>query len=187
MTLKHLFMTILLMISTWSGYYLYYEYTKNGQQIVPDQQVPVFTGRNTSNNNYDENGVRNYQINAKALERFAKTGETNFTTPHLFVYQDGKVKEWEIISDIGVLNKKHVLYLSGNVIVKNLLPEAAFETMTTDSLTIELSTKDFMTEDVVNLVGPTFETTGVGMKGNFTSQQATLLKNVQGIYEAFTN
>lgn len=187
MTLKHLFMTILLMISTWSGYYLYYEYTKNGQQIVPDQQVPVFTGRNTSNNNYDENGVRNYQINAKALERFAKTGETNFITPHLFVYQDGKVKEWEIISDIGVLNKKHVLYLSGNVIVKNLLPEAAFETMTTDSLTIELSTKDFMTEDVVNLVGPTFETTGVGMKGNFTSQQATLLKNVQGIYEAFTN
>ena len=187
MTLKHLFMAILLMISSWSGYYLYYEYTQNDSQIITDQQVPVFTGRNTSNNNYDESGVRNYQINAKALERFAKTGETNFTTPHLFVFKDGETKEWEIISDVGVLNKKHELYLSGNVIVKNLLPEAAFETMTTDSLTIELTTKDFMTEDVVNLVGPTFETTGVGMKGNFTSQQTTLLKNVQGIYEAFTN
>ena len=187
MTLKHLFMAILLMISSWSGYYLYYEYAQNDLQISVDQQVPVFTGRNTSNNNYDENGIRNYQINAKALERFAQTGETNFTTPHLFVFKNGKIKEWEIISDVGALNKKHILYLSGNVIVKNLLPEAAFETMTTDSLTIELTTKDFMTEDVVNLVGPTFETTGVGMKGNFTVQQATLLENVQGIYEAFTN
>ncbi|RYU69134.1 LPS export ABC transporter periplasmic protein LptC [Aliivibrio finisterrensis] len=186
MTLKHFFMAILLMVSSWSGYYLYYEYAQNNQQIAPDQQVPVFTGRDISNNNYDESGVRNYQIDAKALERFAKTGETNFTTPHLFVFKDGALKEWEIISDIGVLNKKHELNLSGNVIVKNLLPGAAFDTMTTDSITIELSTKDFSTEDVVNLVGPTFETTGVGMKGNFTSQQTTLLKNVQGIYEAFT-
>lgn len=187
MTLKHLFMTILLMISSWSGYYLYYEYAQNDQQIVPDQQVPVFTGSNVSNNNYNESGVRNYQINAKALARFAKTGETNFTTPHLFVFKDGELKEWEIISDTGVLNKQHELYLSGNVIVKNLLPEAAFDTMTTDSITIQLSTKDFTTEDVVNLVGPTFETTGVGMKGNFTTQQTTLLENVQGIYEAFTH
>ncbi|OCH25188.1 LPS export ABC transporter periplasmic protein LptC [Aliivibrio sp. 1S128] len=187
MTLKHFCMAILLVISSWSGYYLYYEYSQNEQQITPDQQVPVFTGKNVSNNNYAENGVRNYQINAKALARFSQTGETNFTTPHLFVFKDGEIKEWEIISDLGVLDKKHILYLNGNVIVKNLLPDAAFETMTTDSLTIDLSTKDFMTEDVVNLVGPTFETTGVGMKGNFSTQQATLLKNVQGIYEAFTN
>ncbi|MBB1313145.1 MULTISPECIES: LPS export ABC transporter periplasmic protein LptC [Aliivibrio] len=186
MTLRHLFMTLLLLIASWSGYYLYYEYAKSEQQVIPDLQTPVFTGKNVSNNNYDENGVRNYQINAKALARFAQTGNTDFTVPHLFVFKEGKVKEWEIISDVGVLNEDHTLYLTGNVIIKNLLPEAAFDTMTTDSMTIELTTKDFMTDDVVNLVGPTFETTGVGMKGNFTSQQTTLLENVQGIYEAFT-
>ncbi|MCE7567768.1 LPS export ABC transporter periplasmic protein LptC [Aliivibrio fischeri] len=186
MSLKHLFMAVLLMICSWSGYNLYYDYVKGEQQTTPDQQVPVFTGKGITNNNYDVSGIRNYQINAKALARFGKTGETNFTTPHLFVFKDGELKEWEIISDLGVLNKKHELYLSGNVIVKNLLPNAAFETMTTDSMKIELTTKDFMTEDVVNLIGPTFETTGVGMKGNFTSQEATLLENVQGIYEAFT-
>ena len=187
MTLKHLFTITLLMISSWSAYYLYDKYVQNEQQVTPNQQVPVFTGKMISNNNYDENGVRNYQINAKELARYAQSGETNFTTPHLFVFKDGEQKEWEIISDVGVLNKKHELYLTGNVTVRNLLPEAAFETMTTDSIKIELTTKDFTTEDVVSLVGTTFQTTGVGMKGNFANQQTTLLENVQGIYEAFTH
>lgn len=187
MTLKHLFITILLLISSWSAYYLYYESVKSDVQVNPDQKVPVFTGQDISNNNYNESGVRNYQINAKALARFAKTGETSFTAPHLFVFEHGETKEWEIRSDFGVLNNKHELYLTGNVTIKNLLPEAAFNTMKTDSINIKLTTKDFMTEDVVSLVGSTFETTGVGIKGNFAHQQATLLENVQGIYEAFTH
>ena len=81
---------------------------------------------------------------------------------------------------------RQALYACEFALVVKDNPEAAFDTMTTDSMTIELTTKDFMTDDVVNLVGPTFETTGVGMKGNFTNQQTTLLENVQGIYEAFT-
>ncbi len=186
MTLKRLSIGLLLLICGWSGHYLYTEYTKSNQQITPDQQVPVFTGLNISNNNYNENGVRNYQIDATSLERFAKTGKTHFIRPNLFVFKNGAIKEWEIISDTGVLDKNHTLYLTGNVIVKNLLPGASFNTMTTKSIIIKLSNKDFSTKDVVNLVGPTFKTTGVGMKGNFTSQQATLLKDVQGIYEAFT-
>lgn len=58
--------------------------------------------------------------------------------------------------------------------------------MATDKILIHLDNRDFWADNPVLLVGPTFETKGEAMKGNFAKNIATLYNNVQGRYETLT-
>jgi lipopolysaccharide export system protein LptC len=187
MSLSRLLFVLLLLVGSWSGYYLYDKNSQPEKQIAPDKELPIFTGGNLTNTSFNENGVRNYRVYSTHLEYFAQSGETHFYQPIFTVFREGETEEWRITSNQATLSNKNELLMEGDVVVHNLLPDATFTTMKTESLQLELITKDFMTEEDVFLVGPMFETMGHAMKGNFDSHNAELYNSVQGRYEAPKN
>lgn len=183
MTGSRIFQILLAAIIVFSGYYLLTNQEQTEVQIAPSAEVPQFTGVNVTNTNFDQEGVRNYQITSDQLEYYAESGNTIFDNIVLYVYREGITEEWQVVSNVGVLNKKHQLVLTGNVVATNLLPGASFNTMTTDKMIIELDSKDFNTDVEVTLTGPLFVNVGQAMKGNLGDNEAILFNSVQGIYE----
>ncbi|MCG7498149.1 LPS export ABC transporter periplasmic protein LptC [Vibrio sp. Of7-15] len=187
MSLARLLFILLMVVSSWAGYYLFDKQNQEVKQVIPSAEVPVFSGTHLTNTSYTEGGVRNYRIYSRSLDHYSSTGETHFVSPLLTIFREGDVTEWQISSDNAVLDNEHALLMTGNVVIHNLIQGASFESMTTDSLNIQLIEKDFMTDDAVRLFGPQFQTTGQAMRGNFERYEAKLLNKVQGRYEALRN
>jgi lipopolysaccharide export system protein LptC len=186
MSLPRVGYLVLLFVISWSAYYLFDKQQSYDIQVEPNTELPMFSGKGLTNTSYTDNGLRSYVITSASLDHYAKSGDTHFQSPVLKVYREGSILEWELSADTGVLNKDHILVLSANVNVKNLLPESGFSIMSTDSISIQLENRDFWTDGQVVLVGPQFETVGGAMVGNFADHHATLQEHVQGRYETLT-
>lgn len=186
MTLSRIIYAILLMITVYSAYYLYGTSRITAIQVTPDLELPALSGQFVDNTSFTEKGVRSYRVTSQYLDHYAKSGDTVFEYPVLYIYRDGETQEWEVTADRGVLTKDQVLTLYDNVLAKNLLPDASFDTMATQKLFIKLDNRDFWADTAVMLLGPTFETKGNAMEGNFADNVATLYNKVQGRYETLT-
>ncbi|GAB2669325.1 LPS export ABC transporter periplasmic protein LptC [Vibrio panuliri] len=186
MSLTRIGYLVLIAIIAASGYYLMRDQADYDIQVEPDVELPIFTGQGLVNTSFNAQGVRSYVITSARLNNYASNGDTIFEYPVLKVYQQGSTQEWEITADHGTLSKDHVLVLKSNVLAKNLLPDSGFDTLSTDTISIQLDNRDFWADNQVTLVGPQFETVGQAMKGNFAENTATLYKHVQGRYETLT-
>lgn len=183
MSLSRIIYTLLVFIAAWSGYYLLENEHKADIQVAPNLELPSFSGETLTNTSYGIKGIRNYVITSTHLDYYAKSGNTIFEQPVLKVYQDGKIVEWKITAEKGILSSNKILTLYDNVVAHNLLADSSFDSMTTAKLSIDLVSRDFWTETKVHLQGPQFKTTGQSMKGNFADQNALLYNHVQGRYE----
>ncbi|MGF1721536.1 LPS export ABC transporter periplasmic protein LptC [Vibrio kyushuensis] len=183
MSLSRIIYLLLFFVITWSTYYLYDKEQEFDIQVAPDQELPMFTGRDIENVSYTESGIRSYIITSVYLENFAESGDTWFDLPVLKIYKEGTEQEWEITADRALLDSDQILTLYDNVIANNLLAESGFDTMSTEELSIKLTNRDFWADNQVVLVGPQFETEGQAMKGNFADNNAVLYNYVQGRYE----
>ncbi|PJC85898.1 LPS export ABC transporter periplasmic protein LptC [Vibrio sp. HA2012] len=186
MSLSRIIYALLLLIAAYSTYYLYNGRDQDTQQVAPSSELPTLSGQDVDNITYDEDGVRNYRIASAFLDHYASSGNTVFTSPVLSVYREGHTEEWRIIAEQGILTQEQILTLQGNILAKNLLPEASFDTMATDKLVIHLKNRDFWADNQVLLAGPDFETQGQKMKGNFGDNTATLYDRVHVRYETLT-
>ncbi len=186
MSISRVLYTMVFIVAAYSAYYLFGARNVEVVQVIPDIEVPALSGRNVDNTNYNDSGTRSYRITSNYLDHYAVSGDTRFEYPVLYIYKDGEIQEWEITADRGILDKDHVLTLYDNVLAKNLLPDAGFDTMATDRLSIHLDNRDFWADNPVLLVGPAFENKGQAMKGNFGKNIATLFNHVQGRYETLT-
>ncbi|OEF28446.1 LPS export ABC transporter periplasmic protein LptC [Vibrio rumoiensis] len=186
MSLSKLTYLVLFFIASWSAYYLYEKSATDVDQVAPSTEAPMFTGSDLYNTSYDINGLRNYKIHSTSLEHYAQTGKTTFYQPRLIVYREGTIDEWVVTSDTGVLDKENVLTLNGNVVARNTLPDSSFDKLTTDTMQLNLKTKDFSSDTKVTMTGPQFINIGNAMKGNFDANVATLFNQVQGKYETLT-
>ncbi len=187
MILKRLFYALLIVICAWAGYYLLQQHWKSNEQVSLNTEQPMFVGSHVSNTAFNTAGVRSYQIDATRLEHFSKTGNTDFTKPILWVYQNGTQAEWRVIADNAQLTKAHILTLSGHVKAFNLEPNSLLKNITTDNLQLNLITKEFNTQAQVIINGENFQNIGTGMTGNMDKGTATLLNSVKGRYEAIQN
>ncbi|MBW3697470.1 LPS export ABC transporter periplasmic protein LptC [Vibrio sp. T187] len=186
MSLSRILYLILIFICTWSAYYLYDKESSHTVQVAPNLELPMFSGKKLDNITYNPDGIRSHQIESTHLDHYAKSGDTIFENPILSVFRDGHTIEWQVTARRAVMSEDQELTLYDNVVVKNLLPDASFDTMTTDKFIIELVSRDFRSDTPVHMIGPQFETEGQAMKGNFDSNTATLFNNVQGRYETLT-
>ncbi|OAN16540.1 LPS export ABC transporter periplasmic protein LptC [Photobacterium jeanii] len=187
MTLHKLLYTFAFIVCVVTGFYLFDKYWQDDVQVTPDAEKPMFTGSVVTNTAYTEAGVRSYQVDSDYLEHFSSTGDTDFTKPVLWVFRDGSETEWRISSNDATLDQDQILYMKGNVRIFNLLPESTLKVIQTDTLRIDLISKDFDTSDHVTMTGDAFINEGDGMTGNMDRSVATLLKNVKGRYESIQN
>jgi len=186
MSLSRILYTLLIFAATWCGYYLMDNAHKADIQVTPNLELPTFSGNTLSNTSYGTKGIRNYEITSLHLDYYAKSGNTIFEKPILRIYQNGKIIEWKIVAEKGILTSNKILTLYDNVIANNLLADSSFDSMKAARLSINLINRHFWTETKVSLQGPQFQTMGQAMKGNFADQKALLYNHVQGKYENIT-
>ena len=186
MSFTRLIYLLLAFVIAWCGYYLLTPKQDNRAQIAPNLELPMFSGNELENITYGKDGVRSYVIHSAHLEHYAKSGDTKFEQPTLTIYRQGIAVEWVVSASKAILSKDKILTLHGHVLMQNQLPGSSFNTMSTDKLTIDLTTHDFKADQKVVLVGPQFNTTGGAMKGNLKTHIAALTNHVQGRYETIT-
>ncbi|MFA0078966.1 LPS export ABC transporter periplasmic protein LptC [Vibrio artabrorum] len=186
MSFTRIIYLILIFIACWSTYYLFDKQQTSTIQVPPNVELPSFSGKSLNNISYSQTGIRSYLVESTYLEHYSEVGDTHFQNPALSVYRDGQTIEWRITADRAIMDKNQVVTFYGNVVAKNLLPEASFDTMTTDKMVVELTSRDFYSETPVHMIGTFFETEGQAMKGNFGTNNATLFNSVQGRYETLT-
>ncbi|NOJ05323.1 LPS export ABC transporter periplasmic protein LptC [Vibrio splendidus] len=186
MSFTRIIYLILIFIASWSTYYLYDKEQTSTIQVAPNLELPAFSGKSLNNISYDESGIRSYQVESTYLEHYSVVGDTHFQNPVLSVFREGHTIEWQVTADRAIMDENQVVTFYNNVVAKNLLPEASFDTMTTDKMVVELPSRDFYSETPVHMIGTFFETEGQAMKGNFGTNNATLFNSVQGRYETLT-
>ncbi|EJB8415213.1 LPS export ABC transporter periplasmic protein LptC [Vibrio vulnificus] len=186
MSFSRLIYLLLFFVVSWSCYYLYGQREAQSVQVAPNLELPIFSGESLNNISYNSDGIRSHQISSSHLDHYAKSGDTVFENPSLLIYRDGDTIEWKITARRAILSENNVLALSDHVRMQNLLLGANFEALETEKLTVNLSSRDFHTDQHVLMIGPKFETTGEAMSGNLKTNTATLYNHVQGRYEIFT-
>ncbi len=188
MILHRLGMLTLFSICCFTGYYLFdHYYDAVPSQVAPDAEKPLFTADNINTTQYDESGVRSYNLHSSHLEYYNKRDETHFTKPILWTFHQGKEKEWQVFSDAAVLRNKHMLFMSGNVKIYNLLPNAQISLITSDELTLDLSSRDFWSDKITEITGERLFSKGERITGNFGSHKVDMVDKVNSIYEVKNN
>ncbi len=183
MSLSRILYSLLAIISIGCAYYLYTNDDSRVLQVVPDLELPAFSGTNLHNISYSDTGVRSYSITSSHLEHFSKKGETVFEQPILRIFANGTTQEWEISAAKAILDKHEVLTLYDDVVARNLLPDSGFDTLSTQRMSIQLDNRDFWANTDVLMLGPQFETRGQAIKGNFADNLAELYNKVNSKYE----
>lgn len=188
MMLKRVGYFISLLVCSLCGYYLLQQYyASEPNQVMPDAEKPLFTSETAQTTRYDQDGMRNYQLQAKHVEYYQLVDETHFNLPVLWTYNEQQQQEWKVTADFAVLEDKHLLLMQGNVRIKNLLPQSQLKRATTDTLTLDLNSRDYWSDDHTKIEGVGFTSEGEQVKGNFNAQLMELFNQVKTEYESKTD
>ncbi|MEI8611258.1 LPS export ABC transporter periplasmic protein LptC [Enterovibrio sp. Hal110] len=187
MMLQRLCIVALLGICSYAGYYLLGQhYLDTETQVTPDAEKPLFTGDDIKSTSYNEQGIRSYTLDSSHIEHYQKLDETHFNEPVLWTFSDGIAEEWRVSSNFAVLENGRYLVMTGRVRIFNLLPNAHIKVVTTDELTLDLTSRDFWSDKETEITGVGFQTHGQRVKGNFGSHQMELIEQVKSRYEQKT-
>ncbi|WP_407331489.1 LPS export ABC transporter periplasmic protein LptC [Enterovibrio sp. 27052020O] len=187
MILQRLGMVVLLAVCGLTGYYLLNQhYWQTETQVAPDAEKPLFTAEDVKSTTYNEQGIRSYTLDSTHLEHYQQIDETHFNEPVLWTYSDGTNEEWRISSEFAVLENKHILVMTGRVRIFNLLPDAQIKVVTTEKLTLDLTSNDFWSDMETEITGTGLQTSGLRAKGNFGTHQMELIEQVKSRYEPKT-
>lgn len=182
--LNAILVLITLAVGGWA-YYLYQE--ENGvdlSKLIKQEGAAEYTGNRMETTVYDLQGKPQYFASAEEIKRFESTERTEFIKPLLDLFDSATaLKQWKVTADHAEITKEKMLNLKGNVKIESLDPASRVQKIETDSLSINLDTKDISSESVVKSVGAGFTTTGTGLVGNLKTQVATLTKNVKTYIE----
>lgn len=181
LTLALLFIVALL--GGW--YYSLQEKENNGlDALIKKEGQAEYVGHKLSTTVYSLAGTKQYFAQADEIKRYETTEKTEFTKPliELFSEENGS-KQWKMSADFAQVSKEKMLHLTGNVKLNALDPSSRLQQISTDTLTVDLTTQDISTESKVVSVGSGFTTTGIGLKGNLKQQVATLQKEVKSYIE----
>ncbi|MGL4827124.1 MAG: LPS export ABC transporter periplasmic protein LptC [Vibrionaceae bacterium] len=188
MLLKKLGYLALLGICGYSGYYLASTYQQpTPKQVAPDLEKPFFTAANVRAINYSQAGTRLHTLEAPFLEHYQARNETHFNEPLLHTFTQDQQKEWQVSSNFATLQGTNTLVMVGNVTMINLLPNAQIQTVTTDEITVDLNTRDFLSNSATKIIGHGFSSHANSAKGNFGSHNLQLTQQVQTIYDPKIN
>ncbi|AWX14449.1 LPS export ABC transporter periplasmic protein LptC [Mergibacter septicus] len=155
-------------------------------QLASDLNAPEYIGKNMRTTVYSPNGSIQYVASATTVKYYAKTEQTIFEKPLVYIYEmnNGQIlKSWVLKADKAILNKKNDLLLNGNVRIQNLTPNAKLEKIETEQAEVNLTTQEITSDTIASIIGQNFVTSGKKLIGNLRTKTAILKKQVKTSYE----
>ncbi|MDE4022468.1 LPS export ABC transporter periplasmic protein LptC, partial [Glaesserella parasuis] len=121
---------------------------------------------------------------AEEVKRYESTQRIEFLKPLLNLFDaESALKQWQVEADYADVTKDKILNLRGNIKINSLDPTSRLQKIEAEVLSIDLNTQDIFSDSMVKSTGIGFTSTGIGLKGNWKKQTATLTKDVKTYIE----
>lgn len=158
--------------------------TAHSRQNVANNTQPTYESNHLLSKVYTLDGRINYQIDADTLQYFQTANETLFEKPVMILFDPTLTPSWRVSSKHAKLDGvNNILYLSGNVKIRNLTDDIELKEVNTETIQLNLTTRDIWSNDKVMLKGDNFASEGNRLEGNLTQKLAKLINNVKTYYE----
>jgi LPS export ABC transporter protein LptC len=159
---------------------------------------PTYTARNLKTTIFNEKGIPYKTLFTKNLEHYKfidLTDLSNITFSYTIeTDEDSKSKNssipretWTIVSDYGVLDGNDRLTLRSNVKATTDKKDSIINTIESDYLEIDFGVSEVRTPSKVYLKGNQLYNYGYNLKGNFKTNNYSLLKGCHAKYEIKNN
>lgn len=146
---------------------------------------PDFIADDLRSAEFNEQGLLVSRVMAKHMEHYESSQETYFTEPVYLVYPDSGKAQWQLQANKGKLNKlTGKMYLENNVIIDAINIEEPVQSISTQSLSLDINTMIMTSDDMLYVKGKDFIIQGLGLYADLNAEELTLLNRVEGIYEA---
>ncbi|MEZ7205285.1 MULTISPECIES: LPS export ABC transporter periplasmic protein LptC [Pseudoalteromonas] len=141
---------------------------------------PDYVATTLQQTTYSENGLLNYQVTADKMELYQDLGFSHFEKP-IFTLYNGE-QNWQISALEATLYENNTLILEGNVLAKNLTPNAMITDINADNVRVEIKQKLMKSEHPVVITGPSLRITGKGLHADLQKQVIELINHTKTIY-----
>jgi lipopolysaccharide export system protein LptC len=143
--------------------------------------VPNYQAVNLNSRLYDKSGKLSHEVAAQKMEHYQELGFAVFDSPVYTLYLDDG-EPWQISASEGTLYNNNRIQLEKNVKIVNLRTQEFVREITTEYIEINLEDKTLQSDQLVNISGPDYRVTSLGLIGNLTTQQYELKEHVQTIF-----
>lgn len=138
---------------------------------------------------YDETGNISYTLQASRQVHF-NNDVTELEAPFIRLFQEGN-SSWSIVANSGRISAssfgpdgaRQLIDLIGNVEVHNLDEFGNRLVITTEFLSLDLSSNSLETEAAVKVVTDNIEQTSIGMYADLNQETILLKRDIRGNYE----
>ncbi|RKS86020.1 lipopolysaccharide export system protein LptC [Orbus hercynius] len=179
---KNIIYILLIILIIGIYYYQREESNANLVETIDLATQPIYQSDRMETTIYDPVGNLSYKIIASQVKHFDSQGETLFQMPNITLYNRDVIETWHISANQSTLTRDKLLYLEGNVILQNILPDSQLQKIITDNATVDLTTQVVTSKDFVTIEGTNFTSTGTGLFGNLRNKTADILENVKTYY-----
>jgi len=191
--------TLLLLLVVSS--YAFYKFSSMNTTTIQEEVLlskPTYTARNLKTTIFNEKGIPYKTLFTKNLEHYKfidLTDLSNITFSYTIeTDEDSKSKNssipretWTIVSDYGVLDGNDRLTLRSNVKATTDKKDSIINTIESDYLEIDFGVSEVRTPSKVYLKGNQLYNYGYNLKGNFKTNNYSLLKGCHAKYEIKNN
>lgn len=143
---------------------------------------PDFVVHDVVTRQYDKQGRLTERLTSRYGEYFRAIEMANLQQPELTLYNESGVPEWRVKAKEGVWNANDSAVLRNEVHADGLLPDSFVKTLDTEYMELDLTNQDVRSNKQVLVVGPSFQTQGVGLRGNLNTRYFELLEQSHAIY-----
>jgi len=145
---------------------------------------PDFIANNLQTTEFNQLGFVESRVSAEHMEHYASTDVTHFTKPTYLIYPENGKAQWQLSADRGRLDKQtSKVILENNVIIDAIDIEEPLQSLSTQAITVDLTTMIGTSQEMVYIEGKGFIIQGLGLHADLNSQKLSLLSQVEGTYE----
>jgi lipopolysaccharide export system protein LptC len=145
---------------------------------------PDFIAENLRTTEFNQQGFVASRVSAEHMEHYASSDITHFSKPVYLIYPENGKAQWQLSADRGQLNKNtNKIILENNVIIDAIDIEEPLQSLSTQVVTVDLTTMIGTSQEMVYIKGKGFIIQGLGLHADLNSQTLSLLSKVEGTYE----
>jgi len=153
---------------------------------IPSTERPDFIADNLRTTEYNQQGFVASRVSAEHMEHYASSDITHFSKPVYLIYPENGKAQWQLSADRGQLNKNtSKVILENNVVIDAIDIEEPLQSLSTQAVTVDLTTMIGTSQEMVYITGKGFMIQGLGLHADLNSQKLSLLSQIEGTYEPY--
>mgnify|MGYP003114037453 FL=1 len=166
------------MVWLWYPYFTKVDITASEETQVIAK--PDYTAIELKQTAYNEQGKVSHKVTAVKMELYQQLGFTFFEKPIFTLYNEQQT--WRINADEATLYDDRQLVLEGNVKAQNLADNAMIDTITAQTINVDIKLLTMQSQQPVVITGPNLKITGKGLEADLKTEVIKLINHTRTLY-----